>query len=701
MKIRVLFLTLAFAFAAIPALLAKNVTKEQARTVAQNYINERIICHQIDWNADNLALSDVTTFETEGQPAIYAFSNNGVGFILISADDALTPVFGYTDKGSISAPGVNPNLDDLLSEYILQVKYVRTNSLEATSEIQNLWNTYTAGQTNRSVLTDVTVGPLVSTLWDQGFPYNELCPVEPSGVHSVPTGCVATAMSQIMNYYKFPITGSGQHSYNASGYGVQTVNFGTTTYEWDQLQNVMNGSNGDGILAVATLMYHAGVSVNMHYAIGGSGAYSTDVPNALKTYFKYSAAAQYVARSGYTTVNWENMLTEQLDANRPIYYSGSNADGGHAWVCDGYQLTGATKMFHFNFGWSGQSNGYYTSTNPDGFITGQAMVRNIYPGSGYPYGCTAKTLELSKGSIEDGSGPLALYNNNLGCTWLIAPVDTVNSITASFIRFDVSSSDTLYFYNGADESAPLIAAYSGRTLPANVISPGNKMFIKFVTDATVQDTGWLIEFNSVLPNLCGGTKIMLEPSGSFTDGSGPYNYKNNSLCKFKIQPPYAADLTLTFDEFDLLDGDQMVVYALSNNALIATLTGTTLPAPITVPFNGLYIVFQSNSYYTGTGFSASYSVGNVGNKKLPGISSLSISPNPASDFIMVRAYNNKSQQIQLTLSDMTGKSLYIESYTALKGNIEKSIDVSNLTAGMYLLTLKSPEGIVTEKVIVK
>lgn len=704
MKIRTLLITLAFILTVIPALVAKNISKEQARLVAKNYLAERIICHQVSWNADNLTMSDVSTLKVDDQPAIYVFSNSGQGFILVSADDALTPVLGYSEVGSFTAPGENPNFDGFLSEYLDQVKYVRTNLMDATSDIQNQWNSLINGEYDHSVLADTTtVDPLITTMWDQGFPYNEFCPTTSTGEHAV-TGCVATAMSMIMNYYKYPITGSGQHSYNAPGFGTQTANFGATTYGWDELQNTMGSSSGQGIPAIATLMYHAGVSVNMGYGTGssgGSGAYSSDVPYALKTYFKYSSTVQYVQRSGYTVTNWENMLIEQLNANKPIYYSGQSPDGGHAWVCDGYQKIGTAQMFHFNFGWSGLDNGYYTSSNPNGFTTSQGIVRNIVPATGYPYGCTSKTLQMFKGSIEDGSGPLALYNNDLGCTWLIDPVDTVNAITATFVRFDVSASDTLYFYDGPDASAPLLAAYSGNTLPQDVTTTGNKMFIQFVTNSTVQDTGWLLEYSSTLPTLCSGTKTMIEQSGSFTDGSGPYNYKNNTLCKYKIQPPYAMDLTLTFSDFDLVDGDNIMVYSLTNSDLLATLTGNQIPDPITIPTGGLYLIFQSNPYNTGAGFTANYSVGNVGTKELAGVSSINISPNPASDFVMVRAFNSKVQQMQFIMTDMTGKKLYNESFLANEGNIEKSIDVSNLNAGMYFFTVQTPEGKITQKLIIK
>jgi len=350
MKIPTLLLTLVIFLTSTLSLFAKEITKDQAHIAAKNFITECALNNQVNWNADAIHMSDIMTFMNESHPAIYAFSNNGAGFILISADDALTPVLGYSFESSMSLPGTNPNFDYLISEYIAQVKYVKDNNMSATPEIQQLWNSVLSGTFSNSPLVDVTVGPLITTTWNQDNPNNELCPEDPAGPGGhVYAGCVATAMCMVMNYYKNSVTGTGQHSYVASGYGTQTANYGATTYEWDAMQNVVNGQSGPGILANALLQYHAGISVNMHYAPDGSGAYSTDVPYALRTYFKYSTAASHVSRSGNTTAVWEAMLTEQLDASKPLYYSGQSSDGGHAWVCDGYQVIGGVKKFQFNF----------------------------------------------------------------------------------------------------------------------------------------------------------------------------------------------------------------------------------------------------------------------------------------------------------------------------------------------------------------
>ena len=364
MKIRTLFLTLALFLAVIPALLAKGITKEQARTVAFNFLTERIANHQVNWGAGSLMLQEVTMLEADELPAIYVFSNHGQGFILVAADDEMTPVLGYAYEGTFPEHGSNPNYDSFLGEFLDQVKFVRQNNEPVSDDVQSAWEKYQDNQMDFSVLSDTTtLGPLLTCLWNQDNPYNEFCPEDPAGPggHCY-VGCVATAMSMIMGYYRYPLTGNGSSSYNCPGYGNQYANFGATAYDWDAMQNTVGNASGQGIPANAELQFQAGVSVKMQYAPDGSSAFSEDVPYALKTYFKYSPSVQYVSRGGYTVTNWENMLIEQLDALKPVYYAGKepSSTAGHAFVCDGYQIIGTAKTFHYNFGWSGSGNGYYT-----------------------------------------------------------------------------------------------------------------------------------------------------------------------------------------------------------------------------------------------------------------------------------------------------------------------------------------------------
>ncbi len=214
------------------------------------------------------------------------------------------------------------------------------------------------------------VDPLLSTLWNQGTYYNQLCPTDPNGPGGhVWAGCVATAMGQVMKYHDHPDQGTGSHSYYAAGYGTQSANFGVTTYEWSSMPNQINSNN----LPIATLLYHLGVSVDMQYSPNGSGAYSSDARDALVDYFSYSPNAQLLPKNSFPIETFIYKLQNELNLNRPVYYSGSGSGGGHAFVCDGYQ---GDDYFHFNWGWSGYGDGYFylNNLNPGGVT--------IQPGTG-------------------------------------------------------------------------------------------------------------------------------------------------------------------------------------------------------------------------------------------------------------------------------------------------------------------------------
>jgi hypothetical protein len=282
---------------------------------------------------------------------------------------------------------------------------------------------------------------------------------------------------------------------------------------------------------------------------------------------------------------------------------------------------------------------------------------------------------------------------------LIAPLDTVVAITINFDRFSVSEGDTLYVYNGESETAPLLAAYSGSEVPASLTCNGTRVFLRFATDGSIQNGGWLLSFDGNVPVLCSGTEVLTASSGSFSDGSGPYNYRNNSACKFKIQPPYATDITLSFSEFDLVDQDVLSVFAITGNQLLGNLTGNSIPEDFTVPSNGFFIIFKTNAYYSAQGFTASYTIGNVSTKGLDKITSLNVTPNPATDYVMVSWNNDINQNIELNMSNISGKIVYHETLNLKKGNFEKAIPVFELSNGMYFLTLSTPEGKITTKVI--
>ncbi|MDD3687401.1 MAG: C10 family peptidase, partial [Bacteroidales bacterium] len=179
--------------------------------------------------------------------------------------------------------------------------------------------------------------------------YNAQCPVDVAGpCGRVYTGCVATAMAQVIRYLEWPVNGVGSRCYTHYNYGELCADYSAATYDYSIMPN------GSGNAEVAELMYHCGVSVSMGYSPTGSGAYSSSVPTALRNYFDYKNVV-ILSKSSYTDDAWHNILRNEIDNSRPIYYSG-HGSGGHAFVFDGYQ---GTDYFHVNWGWGGSYNGYF------------------------------------------------------------------------------------------------------------------------------------------------------------------------------------------------------------------------------------------------------------------------------------------------------------------------------------------------------
>lgn len=330
----------------------------------------------IDYSSIFLELAYTKT--VKGLPVYYIFNvDANEGFIIVSADNNIYPILGYSFEGSyIDQPGFEAtNFTYWMENYSAQIVYARDNSLQADEFISTTWDALLEKSTSPKSFDNVD--PLLTTLWDQGTYYNELCPSASGGPGGhVWAGCVATAMGQVMKYHNHPEQGTGSHSYNAAGYGTQSANFGATTYNWTSMPNQLGSSNS----AVATLLYHLGVSVDMQYSTSGSGAFSSDARDALVEYFSYSPNAQLLPKSSFPIETFENKIKNELNLNRPVYYSGSGSAGGHAFVCDGYQ---GTDYFHFNWGWSGYANGYFylNNLNPGGtqFNQGQSAMFYVYP----------------------------------------------------------------------------------------------------------------------------------------------------------------------------------------------------------------------------------------------------------------------------------------------------------------------------------
>ena len=413
----------------------------------------------------------------EEHPVLYVFNHlSGNGFVIVAGDDAVQPILAYSTEGTLSQAQLPPPVQMWLSGYKEQIAATKASAATADSEIEFLWNSYYNNTPTQSVSrSQQAVNPLCQTKWNQSPYENQLCPYDNQYNERTVTGCVATAMAQIMKYWNYPATGTGFHSYNDNNYGTLSANYGSTTYQWNQMPNTVNSANN----AVATLMFHCGVGVDMNYGVaatGGSAAYVISAASpiqacaeyAYKTYFGYDGSLmQGVQRQNFNDANWKAKLKTDLDAGRPIQYAGFGSGGGHTWVCDGYDQN---DFFHMNWGWAGNSDGFFSLNNlspgslgagggTGGFNSGQQALVGIKPlngGGGGGGGGTVNPTGISLYSqITVNSNPIQTRSS--------LTVNTqIANLGASNITVDLAAA----LFNSDGIFVDFIQQYSSQTLNA-------------------------------------------------------------------------------------------------------------------------------------------------------------------------------------------------------------------------------------------
>lgn len=361
MKRFTLILTL-FLMAAMP-MMAERVTPETARKVATTFLNNN--------GAKVAQLTDLS--KAAGFPNLYIFNANP-GFVVMSADGCVKPILGYSLTNVFVVEGMPENIKGWLQDYSDEIQYAIDNQMRAEAETAKLWKDLADGN-SKAGRRSIVVNALIETRWDQIQYYNLYCPAVADGPAArAYTGCVATAMAQIMRYWKKPAHGISSHSYTWSAQTL-SADFGATTYDWNNMNNyyksyydeegnphILDNPSSTEIEAVSLLMYHCGVSVNMDYggnSTGGSSASTAMVAEALKLYFNYSPDIVYRSKSSYSDDVWKTNVKAELDAARPLQYRGSSR-GGHSFICDGYD---SSDNFHFNWGWAGWCDGFYSLSN--------------------------------------------------------------------------------------------------------------------------------------------------------------------------------------------------------------------------------------------------------------------------------------------------------------------------------------------------
>ena len=339
-------------------LQAKRITQWQAQQQAYSFWGK-----QMPQKAKAKSRTATTASPSD---AYYVFNNDAGGFVIIAGDDAVTPVLGYTSTGSFDAENLPDGLKDLLKSYERQ--------------IAALGDSYQANQTaTRAAFTGEKL--LNTAKWNQNEPFNKYTP------NHYPVGCVATAGAIVMKHHGYPAKGTGSHSYTWNGKTL-SASF-EHDYDWANMPTKYTVGNDEAFDGVARLMSDLGVAVEMQYAKNGSGAYIGDMISALQTYFGYSKLTYLASIDDMEAEAWNAKLRGEIDANRPILYSASDASaGGHSFIIDGYK----DESFSVNWGWGGYCNGFYQigALNPesagkptgDKYNLGQTAVIGLQPSDG-------------------------------------------------------------------------------------------------------------------------------------------------------------------------------------------------------------------------------------------------------------------------------------------------------------------------------
>jgi uncharacterized protein YjiK len=492
--------------------VAEQVQPETARSVARTFLSSN--------RAEANNLVDVSA--EAGFPNLYIFTTEH-SFVIMSANDCVQPVLGYSLTGNFNVENMPFNMRDWLQGYSDEIQYAVENNIRSTDEISHLWEALAEGNLDVARATSV-VDPLIQTKWNQSQYYNSLCPLASGGPDGhVYAGCTATSMAQIMKYYNYPSRGIGTHSYLWNNQTL-SADFGATTYDWNNMDLYYNYYyDDDGTLhwlsapssvtvtAVATLIYHCGVSVNMNYSGSGSGANLVNAAAAWKNYFNYSLDINFQLKSDYSDAVWKTMVKNELDAGRPVQYDGRNSDGsGHAFVCDGYNNA---DYFHFNWGWSGHYDGYFSigNLNPgdDNYSNQQGAVFGIRPSNN-------NAIPTNLTYTQNGRNVTLHWSTASGATSynIYRDMNLVGNATSNSYTEAAPYGNSVYYVRSVNSAGEL-------SLSTNSVSVTVPYPIPLVDDLSASVAGDDVSLSWTAPEWC----YPQTPTATLNYGDGTLHYR--------------------------------------------------------------------------------------------------------------------------------------------------------------------------------
>lgn len=697
-------LLLFVALFAATTVFATSITKDEAAVVCRNFLAQKVANGQI-------ATSDFQYYKTEyweNVPVYHIFRLSETGFVTISASDHFEPVISYSFESDYMPNPASTFIMEAYSRWIVECEKYDVSYKGVEEKWQHyLSDDFTAEPTRADV-----VGPLLTTKWNQGMYFNTLCPWDGRSYDDqhVYTGCVATAMSQIMNYHGHPYTGLLGSSYIPEPYGRLTVYFRDQHYNYGAMPNVPTGYANE----MAKLIYHCGVAVQMGYTPFGSGAHSVSAMEALSRFFKYDSA-WLCSRALYDEVEeWHAAMKVDLNCLRPLYYSANDGQNGHAFVLDGYDEDG---KFHINWGWGGNSDGYYVvvdnyqqddELNPGhnmGYILDADCGRLVYPITDAPGVCMGHQRNTaSSGTINSGE-PTKLYAADADCSWMLAAPE-VSRYILKFDRLETEEgADIVTIYNGPTVESGVAGTYSGTTVPDGEITiNADSVLVTFTSNGENQMHGFQISYSTLgAGQYCTATASITE-EGVFniTDGSEDANYRNNTVCTWIINPSGMHHCYFSFPMIQLGEGDFIEIYdaTTSPSTLMCRYDNRNFPEQdvLTMMKSKLKVRFVADNWDVNDGFVMTVQTVTAVND-YSGVTELSVFPNPASDRLNVSFMTEDASSIDCKILDMTGKMLYNKHIEADGGLVEESFNVSDFATGIYFLRIETPKGTTIEKFV--
>lgn len=622
--------------------------------------------------------------ESTGKDCFHVFNFENGGFAIVCADRRGIPVLGYSDEGEFIFSEGSLSSQNWIRQYMQQLDIIEAKDQPLTDANIAAWNQTVTRSNVRGV------EQLIHTKWNQDYPYNMLCPEHSQGDHGhTYTGCVATAMAQVMKYWNYPQSGTGKLTYFWGSW--DTINLAETTYQWDLMPNEFRfNSTAEEKEAVATLMFHVGVSINMDYGYDASGTQTEYTVDALRYNFGYRNGVNYKQRdNGATSAEsfehyygndtiWCRMLIEELDMHRPIIYSGHSSEAGHAWVCDGYRIDsdGSTK-FHMNWGWGGYHDGWFAIDNllttatatgdENNFMYGQGAVFNLaVPDNTVAPFCMqnqTNVYEEEYWNINDGSYA-NFYKENTSCDWVVKIKDyETDTLLYYFNYFELGAGDELKIYAGEDANGQLLYTFYDGNEPTDTIKYiGTPIYIQFISDAEDQARGWEMHYEAMRYPFTITTNVI--GTGGTVNHLGAFPVMNGSTLTIQMTP--SAGYTVT--EF-VIDGVLTLSGSGQNDEIAYTFTNIKANHTIDVTFGPAAVEDEAAA-------------------------NVAIFPNPSNGKFSIDLGDMNANAYMIF--DVNGRM--VEENTINGNHIDFDM---NLAAGTYFIRIVSNDKVNVEKIVIE